>query len=350
MNAVASAPQSGYAVCSGDVVTDRQSVLEAWRGNLGDDAQMLAKYDWFYLHSPAGPPLLQLLTHDGEVIGAAAAGPRRMHWPGRGEVTAGIMVDLAVVAEHRSLGPALMLQQAIASNGLQRFELLYGFPNPKSAAVFKRMGYHHVADMQRHARVLRHAPYLGDHLPAVLVRPGGWLLDQWDRLRLGWRSRGLHAQWSDALPEAAATLCQQHPLDTALSSVRDAAHLHWRLHDTPIETFRHLLVRQGDADAPLAWFATRIDDSTLHVIDFACQAPARGMPAACIDVLLYQARKLGLQSVSVECATSPARLQGWQASGFRSRQSRPVFMAFPGDGTEPRALPELHLTAADEDQ
>src|SRR5688500_18512216 len=120
---------------------DRDTVQSIWRGTLGQQDRMAAKYDWFYLACPHGPPLLQLLRHiDGDWVGTACAGRRRMRWQGR-DISAGVLVDLAVVPEHRSLGPALILQQGLIEAGARDLDLLYGFPNPKAAAVFKRIGY-----------------------------------------------------------------------------------------------------------------------------------------------------------------------------------------------------------------
>ncbi len=55
---------SVYAIEEGDVARDRETVLDVWRGNLGDDARMRAKYDWFYVQCPFGEPLLRLLRFD----------------------------------------------------------------------------------------------------------------------------------------------------------------------------------------------------------------------------------------------------------------------------------------------
>ena len=37
-----------YTVEQGDVGRNREAMLALWRGNLGDEARMLAKFDWFY--------------------------------------------------------------------------------------------------------------------------------------------------------------------------------------------------------------------------------------------------------------------------------------------------------------
>src|SRR3546814_10185948 len=91
--------------------------------------------------------------------------------------------------------------------GAKRFDLLYGFPNPKAAAVFRRVGYAPLGELSRHARVLRH----GDHahrlrVPALLAAPAGWALDAIDRLRLRARGNRLQGQWQVRADESLAAL------------------------------------------------------------------------------------------------------------------------------------------------
>src|SRR5690606_29681365 len=123
--------------------------------NLGEDARMARKYDWFYRSCPFGEPLTLLLRHEesGEWVGVASAGRRPMLMGGR-RVQAGVLVDLTVLPAHRSLWPALSLQMALMEAGLKRFDLLYGFPNPKAAALFRRVGYIPLCSIVRWARVL----------------------------------------------------------------------------------------------------------------------------------------------------------------------------------------------------
>ena len=134
----AEAPQ--YTLREGDAAVDRDTVLGIWAGNLGRDALMPAKYDWFYRQSPHGAPLMQLLHHGEHAIGTCAAGMREFMLGDRC-IRGGVLVDLAVLPEHRSLGPAMLLQQGlVAAADRRQIDLLYGFPNPKAAPVFKRMG------------------------------------------------------------------------------------------------------------------------------------------------------------------------------------------------------------------
>ena len=352
MNASASPPQ--YSTRNGDLAIDREAVLAVWQGNLGQDVRMAAKYDWFYGRAPAGPPLLQLLMHAGTPapVGVCAAGRRRMLRDGH-EVRAGVLVDLAVTPAHRSLGPALILQQGLFAAGQRELDLLYGFPNPKAAPVFKRIGYRKLADMLRYARVVRHASYLRRRmakLPAFVAAPLGALIDLGQRMRDVWRfphARRMRAQWQDRAPDIQA-LWNASPKPAALTALRDAAHLRWRFDDAPTvdgqPPFRHLQLSEGGATA--AWFATRADAGTLHVHDFWSRDGALPSPAV-VSALLRAARAQGHAAVSIELATSEARLRPWRQLGFEARGQRPVFGILRGASDE---AVDLHLTSADEDE
>ena len=354
------AQQPLYSTRGGDAAADREAVLAVWRGTLGQDARMAAKYDWFYSGAPTGAPLLQLLLHrdDEAPVGACSAGRRRMLYGGR-ETRGGVMVDLAVTQAHRSLGPAMLLQQALFAAGQRELDLLYGFPNPKAAPVFKRIGYRHLADMVRYVRVVRHAQYLQRHLPrlpAWMASAAGTLIDLAHRLRDTWRwpaASRLRAHWQDRVPDL-ATLWQASPKPSALTALRDPAHLRWRFDDAPaadtLPPFRHLQLFEGDT--AIAWFATRVDGHILHVHDFWSRDGAQLAPAM-VAALLRAARGQEHAAVSVELATSNERLAPWRRLGFKPRSQRPVFghIAAIGCAESPRAdAPDLHLTSADEDE
>lgn len=353
MSAQTTAP--AYSTRAGDAVSDRDTVLAIWRGNLGQDARMAAKYDWFYRRAPAGTPLLQFLTRADlpAPVGVGAAGRRRM-LRDRSEVSAGLLVDLAVTPEHRSLGPALILQQALFSTGRRDLDLLYGFPNPKAAPVFKRIGYRHLTDIVRYVRVIRHAQYLDRRLPRLpswLAPPIGGMIDCVFRLRHAWRwpaSRMLRAQWHDRVPDI-EPLWNASPKPKALTALRDTAHLRWRFDDAPVDDdrapFRHLQLFDGET--PIAWFATRADGHILHVHDFWSRDGAQLSPEI-VAALLRAARGQAYPAVSIELATSEARLQPWIQLGFQPRGQRPVFGTV-GASSADEAI-DLHLTSADEDE
>jgi hypothetical protein len=345
-------PAPTYVVEAGDVARDRDAVLAIWHGNLGQDARMRAKFDWFYACCPFGPPLLCLLRHtpDDTRIGVATAGPRRMLWHGT-EISAGLLVDLAVTAEHRSLGPAMMLQTALAETGCRRFDLLYGFPNPKAAAVFKRVGYDKLGDIVRHARVLRHAQYIARRMPRLLASLAGVFVDTAVRIRDAWRSRSdprIDFEWSHTADVRFDALWASSPHGDGLIGVRDAAFARWRFDASPLSSTRYLLISDESTGSLLAWFACQIDENVLHVRDFWADDAAAGIGRAHVDVLLRAARAAGYAAVSVEYSGADAKLEGWRGAGFTERSRRPVFGKW-ADGRSTEGI-DLHLTSADEDE
>jgi GNAT superfamily N-acetyltransferase len=264
---------------------------------------------------------------------------------------AGVLVDLAVSPEHRSLGPAMMLQSALAEIGAARFGLLYGFPNPKAAPVFKRVGYAKLGEIVRHARVLRHADYLSRRMPRALACIAGPLVDLGMRVRDAWRSRGdarFLVLWSDAAdPRFDALWARSSTVNVALS-IRDYAFAHWRFDQCPFEKTQFLLLSDPGNGNLLAWFACQVKDNTLHVRDFWSAEAACGLAREYVDALLAEVRKLGCAAVSFEIAGATRRLEGWRMAGFSARGKRPVFGKW-GDAHAKVSI-DLYLTSADEDE
>ncbi|MEJ1095820.1 MULTISPECIES: hypothetical protein [unclassified Pseudoxanthomonas] len=343
-------PPPQYVVHAGDALRERETVQAIWRGNLGQQDRMAAKYDWFYLSCPHGPPLLQLLRHaSGDWVGTACAGRRRMRWQGR-DIAAGVLVDLAVLPEHRSLGPALILQQGLIEAGARQVDLLYGFPNPKAAAVFKRIGYSKLTEAVRYARVLRHRRYFRERMPAWLALPLGVAADFAVALRDGWRrlsGASLRSEWRDHADPRMDALWAESAPEQGLVAIRDSRHVKWRFDESPLARTRYLLISASNGESLFAWFATQEEGATLHIRDFWSRNGAAG-DQAYVLALLAAARTAGYASVSVEIAGTAPVIANWSACGFVARGRRPVFGRWSGEQQHEGA--EMFLTSADEDE
>ena len=342
-----------YLACAGEVAHAREAVVSVWRDNLGQPARHAGKFDWFYCACPFGEPLIQLLHHapSSTWVGTCAAGPRRMLWRGR-EIRAAVLVDMAVAAAHRTLGPAMILQGALMAAAAGRFDLLYGFPNRKSLPVVRRLGYAELGQLPRLTRVLRYRDYLGRIVPHRLARPLGWLLDGLsaarDRLR-GVLHAPLRAQWHARVDPRMDELWHASPHGDGPIAIRDCAFLRWRFDRAPLAQTRYLML--SDAGATLrAWFACQREGGTLHVRDFWSMEAASGVRRRDIHALLRAARRDGCSAVSVEHAGAPGALRGWHAAGFRLRDRRPIIGHWLAGGGSDMPAATFHLTAADEDE
>lgn len=337
----------------GDPSRDREAVLALWHGNLGDPARHAGKFDWFYLRNPDGEALLQLLRHGGDVVGCCGAAPRRMLWQGRA-IRVGLLADMAVAARHRTLGPALLLQEALVATAASRFDLLYGFPNRKSLPVVKRLGYAVLGERRRYSRVLRSAGYLQRHLPAWLAAPVGVLLDAAMAVRDALRARGgrpPRACWVERADPRMQALWQAHRPARGLVGVRDEAALRWRFDDSPLAGIRYLLLGERADGPPRAWFACQVAGGVLRVCDYWSE---RGgdLDHRLALALVRAARRGGYTSISLELAAPAARVAGWLRAGFVPREGQPVVGKWLGAaGPTPAELAQdWFLTVGDEDE
>lgn len=352
---VSDAPPPVYTLHDGDATRDEDLVHAIWGGNLGLEAHMRAKYDWFYLRCPLGTPLVQLLRHEpsGDWVGACSVGRRRMSYLGT-EIRGGVLVDLAVLPRHRSLGPALMMQLGLVDQAKQQLDLVLGFPNPKAAAVFTRTRYTKFSNIVRYVRVVRHGSYLARRMPAWLASPSGTLVDIVLGLRDLVRGRGArrpHAEWTDRADPRMDSLWQRSAPHSMLATIRDSGFVRWRFDESPLAHTRHLLISE-EPDGPLsAWFTTASgEDGLLHVRDFWSIDAESGIAPRYIDALLRQARAAGHTAVSVEMATTAPRLAPWLLRDFVARNDRPVFGYWSKPPNTVDSALDLHLTAADEDE
>lgn len=274
-----------------------------------------------------------------------------MSWRDR-EIRAGVLVDLAVLPEHRSLGPALILQQGLIEAGSRQLDLLYGFPNPKASAVFRRIGYEQLTEIVRYVRVLRHAHYLLQRMPGWLAQPMGRAADlafaARDLVRRALGSR-LKTHWADAADARMDALWAASSKGDGLVATRDSQHARWRFDTSPMAQTRYLLLTRAHEESLCAWFAIQVEAETLHVRDFWSMDGAGGMHNSCILALVEAARRAGHTALSVEIAADPAHVADWVKCGFVERGKRPVFGRWSVASTAGTCM-ELFLTSADEDE
>ncbi len=342
-----------YTVRPADLDADAARVVALWQGNL-DVAQGAAKYDWFYRRHPAGRAevLFVYAQADAAPVGTLGMGPRAMRI-GAQTVSAGVLADFAVVAEHRTVLPALRLQTVMRDIALQRHAFAFGFPNRKAAPVIKRVGYRPVGEMTRHVRVLRTAAYLPDRLPHWLRKVLGGAADivrAW-RLDARWRWIGSWSKgvWLDT-PDARfdRLWARVAAANETLIGERDQAFLAWRFGAEPGKTYRIFALATSDGEIDGYAVCERVGD-VLHVRDvLASSAPAPMLPRL-LAHLMHAARRDGVASVSLEfCGATQVR-DALVRAGMQPRDARPVYAMCAPAFAERVAAQAWYLTCADED-
>ncbi len=339
----------GTAVASGC----REAMLALWQHGLDDEVRAARKYDWYYRRHPEDDPLVAFLRHAGErePVGVAAAGTRRMRYGDR-TLRAGTMVDFVVREDHRTLFPAIALQKAICRRALEDHELLYGIPNPHSLAVTRRSGYRQVGSMVRRVRVLRTAPFLARHLPALPSRLAGALVD---RLLLAAEAvrrlaaPSLRTRWVDRPDGKFDDLWSRAAPAGLLMGVRDRRYLCWRFVDVPFGACRFFTVTSGPEERLVAYAACDSRGDHLQVQDFLVDPACRGAAMRLWSDLARDAYREG--HVSYELAFMGARSlqRDLAAAGLLARERQPVLAVLPEALTELADESRWYLTHADDD-
>lgn len=344
-----------YTTHPGDVERDRDEILAVWGDHFGPLHMQADKYNHFYRDNPHGAAVIQLLRHQpgGELVGVIGAGPRPMQVQGH-PLRVGVVAHFAVDAAHRSLGPALMLQQSLVAATRGRFDLLYGLPRPAAVGVSRRAGFRELGKLVRHARVLRHAPYFRRRLPAVAAAPLGAIVDLAGMLRDRIAARldaPLRWTWSDAADARMDALWAGSARSGALTSVRDEASVRWRFDLPPAGRARYLLVSSPD-DTLLAWFACDVEEQPgdpLRVIDYWSHDAMTGIAPSLVRTLVAAARAERRPAIHLLLAATAGAMSGWRAQGFVARSDQPIIGLWHATPPVPADMPDLHLSWFDQD-
>jgi hypothetical protein len=344
-----------YSVDRAEFPRDRDCAISLWRGNLGDASRIEGKFDWFYERSPTGQPLALLLIYtdaagSSEPVGIAAAG-KRSFLLGSQPLDAGVLVDMAVRPQHRTLFPALTLQKAMLQAGLAGRQLLYGFPNPKAAPVFQRAGYHKLGSMTRYVRVLRAADYLAGRLPKWLAAVIGPLADTLAALGFGGgRRHRVRLEWATANDPAAVNDVDNPYGRLLLRGVRSAEWLRWRFTTTRGHAFSIVNVYARRTGASLGYWAVQSVEGVLVIHDCAAGLLSSPLAGAAWNALFAEARARGFRSVSFECLAPSEFIDVLRTVGMLARSERPVFAAVRAESSFKVSANDTYLTAADEDE
>ena len=342
-----------YHIQEADLSASAAAIHELWVANLfgHDQRSATAKLRLGYAQNPAGRGTALLLYPEGSAQPAGVQGlhPRRFHLGDR-QLRAVGLADYAVDAPHRSLGPALMLMRHGTQLAGERFDLVYGLPNTKAAAVLARAGLKRLGLVQRYAKPLRSRQQLAQRIPAVLARVlapvvdgGMWLKDLWRSLTVRPTLQCREASWADSDLD---DLWARRPAGLLLSE-RSGAMLRWRFAAPERGDWRLSLARDADGRVRghMIW---RLTEGFAEIGDFFSDDPDR-LTASLLLAFTREARRAGAASLSVLFFGREPVVRGLRQAGLSPRpQQAPLFTLPAGDA----ALAETerwYLTSFDND-
>lgn len=253
---------NNYAIAPLDAHADRDVVRELWRRNLPTaDA---ARWEWLYERGPARGFLLH--TAGGVCVGSCGYMRRTMRIDGR-SVVAGQAIDLNVDAEHRTIGPALKLQRAVASTvGPDGLRLMYAFPNAQSESVLQRLGYRSLGTFERWAKLLRSESRLRGRIRSQwLSKAAAFAVDA--GMRIAHREPtftpppGTRFELVERFDRRFDDLDRRVGSARPIAGERTADYLNWRFAERPGGAHRALLMLDGGGAAAAYMVFHRRDDA-----------------------------------------------------------------------------------------
>jgi hypothetical protein len=356
-----------------------------WRANLVTAGNVDDKFDWLYRQASDRADSVFMLAAEGDGaarwVGTAGVLVRRIAVRGR-ELRAGLLADLAVDRDHRTVMPALTLTRGVRQwvFGEGRFDLAYGFPNQRAEGVFRRAGYAQLGMLRRWARILRHASYAPRLKALDLPRIPPLVRRVVDRAVDSPALTGLAGAAIDAVqlarttPAAARALVEVRlewapEADGRIDEVWENAHgayevvavrskrfLRWRYpggeHPGPPGRIEYGYVTRRDSGAPVAYTIVEYRDDGAFVRDLFGTHEGIG---ALLDQLPHVAYARGATLVSMSYLGAPWLAEALEARGWSLREARRMIAIGVGDHVEPALRAMLttaahwHLTDADED-
>ncbi|WP_018952652.1 GNAT family N-acetyltransferase [Thioalkalivibrio sulfidiphilus] len=328
-----------YQVTRADPTQSADKIAALWTEVFGPFSR--ERYRWLYQDNIAGESLLCLL-HDaaGHEVGSTGLFPRRLC--SRTQALSGAIAgDLMVDRKHRSLGPAVQLQRAaLDCAAAAQVQLVYGFPNNKSAPIMQRVGYKRVGAMAEWVMPLRTDYYLRKRIPqAWLRRPVALLLDTGLRLRPALLksafARHRISVVTDHFDETFDDLWSRIASGYSLIGEKSADFLDWRYRRCPSDRRQAFMVKSADAGRLDGYVIFSNCDKRAHIADFAHDGQHLSLDELLLRFTLAQ-HKAGMDAVSLAMAASADIIGTVERIGFKPRGEMNPLMLFtpPGAGLE----------------
>lgn len=347
---------ASYTIRLATTEADRAAILALWGQAFPAPQQHPVKYDWCYGQTPQGQGRLYVMTAaDGAVIGVQGIVPRRW-WIRREAVPTGICADLVVDKNHRSIGPALsMVRQVVElEQRSNEVRLLYGFPNPKSEALYRRAGYRKLDVITRYARPLRLQRWLRRKgMPKPLARIFGKLADLAFQLRLLFSTQRNTRNWRcvpvsefDARFDA---LWARVAGNAPSMVIRDREYLHWRFGNNFAGQTRvmALVTHAGQIDAYAVYIVA--DDGMVYVLDFLAADDTQALPAL-LKLFARAMYRQGRSGIMLEFSGPAAVVACLRDYGFSARETSPIYAVLGHSEIGTHEGSAFYFTSSDRDQ
>jgi hypothetical protein len=318
--------------------TDRRELMSLLQANL-PDLPHERRFDWLYRANPDGPACSWFVCEpSGRAVGVTSVFPRSMWIKDQVEMC-GQVGDFAIVAGHRSLGPALLLQRA-SFQPVQSGELTFCYdcpPHQAGMSTFRRLGMQPNCRMDRYAIPLRVDQRLRDTLgpaSAIPAAAGNLLLRLARRLRSKRVTSIEVGEFSGMFGEEFSRLDQAARGADGIRGQRSADLLNWRYRQDPLQSYEVLTAR---CNGELKGFvALRVASRVVTIVDLFAASLAEGALALLASVVERYERSH--QTLEATSAAGSGLVAILSAAGFRRRSEAAHVVAYARPESQMAAL------------
>lgn len=310
--------------------TDGEEITELLREHLTPEANE-RRFDWLYRNSPSGPARAWIASNDSgnRAIGVAAAFPRHFRIDGSTR-RVWVLGDFCFSKDHRSLGPAVMLQKACIDSVAD--EGWYDFPSQSMMAVYRRLRISPVGEFARYAKPIAINAKVEAFLPRnplnpVIAAAGNTLL----RLRSAAGARRatdlefctLDGELSDEFTQ----FDSESSVPGWFHGCRTSDFLNWRYRQHPTRRFTFTIARH--AGHLEGYGVIDVEGPNATLIDIRAMNAEITVPAV-VGQAEQVARGHNVSTLSAYVAPDTPAARYLQAAGFHRRESCPL-VAQPGE-------------------
>jgi hypothetical protein len=311
-----------YSVIKAELHSHKQDIIDIWEKNF--PGEIIPKYEWLYELNPAGRAHVWLVRQNesNRYVGTTAVFPREFLVKGK-KILAGIAGDFLINLEHRSLGPALMLQKAVLSfvqNDKMAF--VYGFPNEKSAPVFKRVGFRILGEKARMVKILSFRDLLDVRFGRSAARVLGPILDCISKagssIVWGKKNRGYRGEEVSNIHKFLELFSDNGFKGFLIHGNRTTEYLKWKFVNSPMIKNKLFALLDEKSGKPKAYLVYRSLANTVEIRDFS-YTEERGVPETLVRDFVKHAKSLGADRVVVSMLRNKELVTRFGSLGFYDR-------------------------------
>ncbi len=340
-----------YYVRPADMQKERDTVLRLWRHISSDNPPQPEKLDWFYTRNPAGSGTIYLLIYrpDEQPVGIICAGQREFLVEGK--TYNGVVIgDFVIAPTHRSLGPGLLFQREYVKQALDRYDFLFGFPNPLSAQLWKFGGNEIGANLKIFVLPLRMDHYLKKHMPNVIAKPiGGMLTSVYNvllRNRIRDASNGYNKADTDA--KFVDSLWQRANKIGCAIGIRNWKYFDWRANNDPTKSYQFVGIADQD-NQPAGFLVSKSDVGGKEcIVDYL----ALNDEAFAALLAIFTGDHITKRTPSVSVAAQDhdkKKLAAISNLGFKQREEDPYLIRFRDEASKTLTEKSMVLNILDKD-